>query len=77
MSYRRAVDAERNQTSATCMAIVVMAQKLALRIQEHQTGVWGLTLPVLSRTCRLPSPTHAAQRLSPALDPVSHSTPGP
>jgi hypothetical protein len=33
------MDAERNQTSTTCVAIVIMAQKLALRTQEHHTGV--------------------------------------
>ena len=37
----------------------------------------GRSLPVLSRTCRLPSPTHAARRPLAASDQVSHSTPGP
>ena len=37
----------------------------------------GRSLPVLSRTCRLPSPTHAARRPLAASDRVSRSTPGP
>jgi hypothetical protein len=36
---RQPIHAGRNQTSATIVAIVVMAQTLALRIQEHHTRV--------------------------------------
>ena len=36
---RQPIHAGRNQTSAAIVAIVVMAQTLALRIQEHHTRV--------------------------------------
>ena len=48
VSYHRAMDAGRNQTSATCVAIVVMAQKVALDPGDI-TPACGAVAPVLNR----------------------------